>query len=348
MANCHERLVGVESCLGADTEVVDACLDGGDGLARETLQLFGVLVEVLSPLCTSNAARLTRVGLADHGVVFCHREHLLFVAISRVGFMSGNELGANPYCLCSECKRCDESTTVIDATSCNNRNFSVDGINNLGNQCHCRDSASVSTCFSSLCNNKVATTCNCSNGVTDFSAHRTHKNVVLVELVDDLARNTEACHVDAGATFDDCFQVALNGIWRSCQKVNAEWLLCHLAHAGHLRNEKFCTHGCCAKGSDATCLRHCSNKVAVRDTAHAREHDGKFNIKHFGDACLHTSTVQLRLLPVSTWTLEELAVPPPRREYDRSGLIFEHPTSEIRACPVVGIDQSENSAGNHR
>ena len=171
---------------------------------------------------------------------------------------------------------------------------------------------------------------------------------MLVELVDDLARNTEACHVDAGATFDDCFQVALNGIWRSCQKVNAERLLGHLAHAGHLRNKKFSAHRRCTECADATCLRHCRNKVAVRDTAHAREHDGKFNVKHFGDACLHASTVQLQLLLVGTWTVEEPTMPAPRRENDRSGLIFEHPTSEIRSCPVVGIDQSENSTGDQR
>ena len=211
--------------------MIDACLDCGNCLTRETLQLFGVLIEVLSPFSACNAACLAGVGLADHGVVFCHREHLFFVSVTGVSFMSGDELGANPY-----------------------RNLSVHCIDHLWHESHRGNSACVAACFGSLCHDEVATTGNCSNSVTDFSAHGTNKNVVLMEFVDDFARNTEACHINTGSTFDDRFQVAFDGIRGRSQEVNSKWLLGHFAHTSHFGNEKFCAHWCCTKRADAACF----------------------------------------------------------------------------------------------
>ncbi|CAB4642834.1 unannotated protein [freshwater metagenome] len=157
---------------------MNACLDCGNCLTRETLQFFWVFFEMLCPLGTCNATCFSRVGLADDGVIFGHLQHLFFVAATCVCFVGGDELGANPHTFCTKCKRGDKSASVKNSARSNNGNFSFNRIDYLRNKCHGGNNASMSTCFCPLCNNKVASACNCGNGMAHFAAHGAHQDVV--------------------------------------------------------------------------------------------------------------------------------------------------------------------------
>ena len=66
--------------------------------------------------------------------------------------------------------------------------------------------------------------------MANFSAHRTNEHAVLVQLVNNVARHTEAGNKYSRATFDDQINVTFKRVGKGGQQVHAKSFVGQLLH----------------------------------------------------------------------------------------------------------------------
>ena len=146
-----------------------------------------MLFKLVRPVVAHHAAGFACVAASNDGAVFQRVNQLFFVTINTARFVRCNETCTNPHAICAQRQRCSQTAPVEQTTSSNHHHLVANCIDHLGHKRHRGNSAGVPATFGALCNNKVASTFQCRNGMAHLAAHGTNEYAALVQAVNDFA-----------------------------------------------------------------------------------------------------------------------------------------------------------------
>ena len=201
-----------------------------------------------------------------------------------MGFLRGDEAGADPDALGAEGQRGCQSAAIDDGACGDHRD--LHGIHDLGHKGHGCDPAGVAAGLGALGHDGVKTAVLAGLGVAHGAAHIHDLEACRMKAVDEVARgDAEARNEGRGPLLDDDVGRLLEGFGDGGQEVDAEGLLRQLADLAHLVADFLRAAACHAERSKAAGFGHGGADFGVGNTPHSREENRVFYAEHVTKGC---------------------------------------------------------------